>query len=77
MGSEMCIRDSFKAYRSWFKKRFSRVLLLTSATFTNGVLAAYRGPADVGQIGLQFKLGLKSRGLPTNGLSRISTRVLQ
>jgi hypothetical protein len=53
------------------------VLLLTSATFTNGVLAAYRGPVDVGQIGLQFKLGLKSRGLPTNCLSRISARVLQ
>ena len=70
-------RACFKAYRSWFKKRFSRALLLTSATFTNGVLAAYRGPVDVGQIGLQFKLGLKSRGLPTNGLSRISTRVLQ
>jgi len=70
-------RACFKAYRTWFKTKFSRVLLLTSSTYTNGVLAAYRGPVNVRQIELQFKLGLKSRGLATTGLSRISARVLQ
>lgn len=70
-------RACFKTNRAWFKSRFSRVLLLTSSTYTNGVLAAYRGRVDVQQLDLRFKLGLRSRGLPTAGLSRITARVLQ
>ncbi len=70
-------RACFKTNRTWFKTRFSLVLLLTSSTYTNGVLAAYRGPIKEGQIEQQFKLGLTSRGLSTAGLNRLTARVLQ
>ncbi|MEJ6670600.1 MAG: methyltransferase domain-containing protein [Pseudomonadales bacterium] len=70
-------RACFKGNQTWFKAQFSRVLLLRSSTYTNGVLAAYRGPVDVRQIAQQLKLGLAARGLSTTGLNRISIAVLQ
>lgn len=70
-------RACYKANQKWFRDQFSRVLLLTSSTYTNGVLAAYRRPIDRQAIEQQLKFGLESRGLSTTELNRIKVSVLQ
>jgi len=67
----------FRQHRAFFSATFDRVLLLSAQHYSNGILAAFRGPQARLSPEVLFSEGLKQRGISTQGLKRIKATWLQ